>query len=123
MHETQSLTSMFTAAFSVMQQEHGQLKGLLCSRTSGEGALRSFGSSLDPPALMTSGLYGRSIRPLVLLWDNHPSHAYVAGDDRSYNKHMLLRVTLRRKILGRLCKSYPRFLFASEWSLVTALSL
>lgn len=27
--------------------------------------LRSFGSSLDPPALVTTGLYGRSIRPPV----------------------------------------------------------
>lgn len=57
-----------------------------------------------------------------MLWDKHPGHTCVT-EDRSYSRHMLLCVALQRRILCGLCKSYPRFLFASECNLATAIRL
>lgn len=69
---------------------------------------------------MISGLEGRSIRPQI---SNHLRHTCVTGDDRSYSRHMLLCIALWRKMLCRLCKTYPRFLFVSESNVATAVSL
>lgn len=63
---------------------------------------------------------GSSIRAPV---SNHLRDTCVTGDDRSYSRHVLLCIALGRKMLYRLCKSYPTFLFASECNRAAAVTL
>lgn len=86
--------------------------------SAGSGALVHLWICL--PALMISALDDRSIRAAV---SNHLRHTCVTGDDRSYSRHVLLCIALWRKVLCRLCKSYPTFLFASECNVATAVIL
>lgn len=76
------------------QQQHEQLRAHF-------SRLRSFGSSLDLPALMISGLDDRSIRPAV---SNHLRHTCVTGDDRSYSKHVLLCIAFWKSVMQALQK-------------------
>lgn len=94
--------------------ERGQRSGLTCGGTRGRAGWGAL-VHLDPPAPMTSGLYGRSTgAPVRMSW----GISCVTGDDRSCSRHTLLCGAF-----GRLCNSHPRLLFASECNLATAISL